>query len=204
MHRSRPPTSITSANYRGAQCRLPRLWPRERPPDHHLVLGEVDQDRDILDVVRNDDGDRSYATSYVVNTADTWEHKEVTIPGDTSGTWLYDNRAACRDLAAHVGSNFISTPTPGLRATLWPGAPRPTRWTRSATVSSWRSCRSRRASAHPRSRRCRRTCCSIAAAAISKSFALATAPAQNVGSMLGAALRVPCRLGRVRQPRRIR
>jgi hypothetical protein len=33
---------------------------------------------------------RSYPFTYSISTADTWEQKSVTIPGDTSGTWLTD------------------------------------------------------------------------------------------------------------------
>jgi hypothetical protein len=35
--------------------------------------------------------DRSYPFSYTINGANTWEYKTVTIPGDTSGTWLTNN-----------------------------------------------------------------------------------------------------------------
>jgi hypothetical protein len=31
---------------------------------------------------------RSYATNYTINSANTWEQKTVTIAGDTSGTWV--------------------------------------------------------------------------------------------------------------------
>jgi len=31
--------------------------------------------------------DRSYVTTYTINSANTWEQKSVTIAGDTSGTW---------------------------------------------------------------------------------------------------------------------
>ena len=34
---------------------------------------------------------RSYPFSYTISAANTWEQKTVTIPGDTSGTWLTDN-----------------------------------------------------------------------------------------------------------------
>ena len=60
--------------------------------------------------VRNNNGDRSYVTSYAINTADTWEYKQVTIPGDTTGTWLYDNGVGLFvTWVLTVGSNFIST-----------------------------------------------------------------------------------------------
>jgi hypothetical protein len=34
---------------------------------------------------------RSYAFSYTINQANTWEKETITIPGDTTGTWLTDN-----------------------------------------------------------------------------------------------------------------
>ena len=38
--------------------------------------------------LRNGALDRSYAFTYSISAADTWEYKAVTIAGDTSGTWL--------------------------------------------------------------------------------------------------------------------
>jgi hypothetical protein len=35
--------------------------------------------------------DRSYAFAYTINSANTWEYKTATIPGDTSGTWNKTN-----------------------------------------------------------------------------------------------------------------
>jgi len=40
--------------------------------------------------LRNNGGSRSYAFTYSISSADTWEQKYVTIAGDTSGTWLTD------------------------------------------------------------------------------------------------------------------
>ena len=37
------------------------------------------------------DGPRQYATTYTISSADTWEKKVITIPGDTSGTINNDN-----------------------------------------------------------------------------------------------------------------
>jgi len=34
---------------------------------------------------------RGYAFTYSVSSSNTWEQKTITIPGDTSGTWLTDN-----------------------------------------------------------------------------------------------------------------
>ena len=41
--------------------------------------------------VLNNAADRCFLFSYTINAANTWEYKTVTIPGDTSGTWLTDN-----------------------------------------------------------------------------------------------------------------
>ena len=38
--------------------------------------------------LRNSAVNRSYPFTYSISVADTWEYKTVTIPGDTSGTWL--------------------------------------------------------------------------------------------------------------------
>jgi hypothetical protein len=48
--------------------------------------------------LRNNAGDRSYAFTYTVSTANTWEQKTVTIAGDTSGTWLTTNGVGIRVL----------------------------------------------------------------------------------------------------------
>src|SRR5262245_13805991 len=41
--------------------------------------------------IRNSSGARAYITVYTINTANTWEFKSFSVPGDTSGTWLYTN-----------------------------------------------------------------------------------------------------------------
>jgi hypothetical protein len=46
--------------------------------------------------IGNSDDDRSYVFSYTVNSANTWEYKTVTIPGDTTGTWLINNGIGIR------------------------------------------------------------------------------------------------------------
>lgn len=45
---------------------------------------------------RNSDYNRSYVTTYTINTANTWEYKTITINGDTSGTWKTDIGAGLR------------------------------------------------------------------------------------------------------------
>jgi hypothetical protein len=50
---------------------------------------------------------RFYVATYTISAANTWEYKTVTIPGDTSGTWLTDNGVGIQvvwDLG--YGSNF--------------------------------------------------------------------------------------------------
>ena len=39
----------------------------------------------------NSDGNRVYVFSYTISVADTFEYKTISIPGDTSGTWLTTN-----------------------------------------------------------------------------------------------------------------
>ena len=58
----------------------------------------------------NGANNRFYLFNFVVNTADTWELKTITISGDTSGTWATDNSTGIHvrfDLGA--GSNFVGT-----------------------------------------------------------------------------------------------
>ena len=53
---------------------------------------------------------RSYVTTYTINAANTWEYKTVTIPGDTSGTWLKTNGQGLNlyfDMGS--GSNYNTT-----------------------------------------------------------------------------------------------
>lgn len=40
---------------------------------------------------RNASDNRSYVSTYTVNTANTWEYKTITVVGDTSGTWNTTN-----------------------------------------------------------------------------------------------------------------
>jgi hypothetical protein len=53
---------------------------------------------------------RSYVGTFSVSASNTWEYKTVTIPGDTTGTWLTNNSNGIRfgfDLGS--GSNFNGT-----------------------------------------------------------------------------------------------
>ena len=41
--------------------------------------------------IYNSNSDRGYPATYTITSANTWEYKTVTIPGDTTGTWTADN-----------------------------------------------------------------------------------------------------------------
>jgi hypothetical protein len=54
--------------------------------------------------LRNSASNRSYPFTYTISVADTWEYKTVTIPGDSSGTWVTDNGIGIRlDFALGAG-----------------------------------------------------------------------------------------------------
>ena len=64
---------------------------------------------------------RSYATTYTINSANTWEQKTITIAGDTSGTWATDNTAGLictwglgigSTYAIAAGSSWTTTSSP--------------------------------------------------------------------------------------------
>lgn len=47
-------------------------------------------------VLRNSLTDRVYSAEYTVTAANTWESKQITVPGDTAGTWAIDNTLGVR------------------------------------------------------------------------------------------------------------
>lgn len=54
---------------------------------------------------------RSYNTAYIINSANTWEYKKIVINGDTSGGWNVDTNIGLRvRWALGVGSNFVFGP----------------------------------------------------------------------------------------------
>jgi hypothetical protein len=60
---------------------------------------------------------RSYPFTYTISAANTWEYKTITVPGDTSGTWLTNNGAGVI-LTMSIGSgSTLSGP-----AGAWAGA----------------------------------------------------------------------------------
>jgi hypothetical protein len=46
--------------------------------------------------LRNSAVNRSYPFSYTISAANTWEQKSITVPGDTTGTWLTNNLIGIR------------------------------------------------------------------------------------------------------------
>jgi hypothetical protein len=44
---------------------------------------------------QNASGNRVYPYTYSILSADTWEHKEITVAGETTGTWGKDNSNGC-------------------------------------------------------------------------------------------------------------
>ena len=67
--------------------------------------------------VTNSAQNRSYPFTYTISAANTWESKTVTIPGDTTGTWLTTNgKGLALWFGLGVGSNSSGT------AGVWAGA----------------------------------------------------------------------------------
>jgi hypothetical protein len=60
--------------------------------------------------VLNNANNRSYAFTYTINSANTFEQKTITIAGDTSGTWLTTNgTGVLLRFALGAGSSFLQT-----------------------------------------------------------------------------------------------
>jgi len=57
------------------------------------------------------DGGRHYVFEYTINSANTFERKSITIPGDTSGTWTgtYNARGMKIRLALALGADYDGT-----------------------------------------------------------------------------------------------
>jgi hypothetical protein len=61
-------------------------------------------------VFSNADFNRSYPFTYVINSANTWEQKTITVAGDTSGTWNKTNGAGIQlNFGLGVGSTYSGT-----------------------------------------------------------------------------------------------
>jgi hypothetical protein len=58
----------------------------------------------------NSASNRSYPFTYTITAANTWELETITIPGDTSGTWVTNNGIGIRlRIGLGVGSTFSGT-----------------------------------------------------------------------------------------------
>lgn len=63
-------------------------------------------------VLKNGAGNRAYPFSYTINAANTWEQKTITVPGDTTGTWLTNNGIGV-NVAFSVGAGATNSGTAG-------------------------------------------------------------------------------------------
>lgn len=60
--------------------------------------------------LRNSAFNRSYPFSYSISAGNTWEKKAITVPGDTSGTWLTTNGEGISvNFGLGVGSTYSGT-----------------------------------------------------------------------------------------------
>jgi hypothetical protein len=55
-------------------------------------------------VIRNSTATRSYVFNFTQNVADAWEYKTVTIPGETTGTWVGNTNASALQLFFCIGT----------------------------------------------------------------------------------------------------
>lgn len=69
-----------------------------------------------LSMYQHDNSNKQFSTSYTVNSANTWEYKTITIPGDTAGLFNNDNGfGLALEWWLNSGSNF----TGGSHSTSW-------------------------------------------------------------------------------------
>ena len=60
--------------------------------------------------IRNSADNRSYVFSYTIISANAWEYKTISIPGDTSGTWLTTNGVGLKlSFSLGTGSTYSTT-----------------------------------------------------------------------------------------------
>lgn len=59
----------------------------------------------------NEGNNRSYVATFNINTANTWERKELTVEGPTDGTWNTSNGIGIRLRWGSFGSDFQTTST---------------------------------------------------------------------------------------------
>lgn len=54
----------------------------------------------------NDDNDRNYVATFTIDSANTWEQKTLTVPGDTQGTWKTGNNIGIRLRWGSFGTDY--------------------------------------------------------------------------------------------------
>ena len=60
--------------------------------------------------IGNSNDTRGYPFSYTITSANTWEYKTITVPGDTTGTWATDNTASIKiKFNLGTGANRLGT-----------------------------------------------------------------------------------------------
>jgi hypothetical protein len=60
--------------------------------------------------IQNSARDRNYPYAFTINSANTWEYKTITIPGDTTGTWLTTNgRGIAVTFSVGTGATYSAT-----------------------------------------------------------------------------------------------
>jgi hypothetical protein len=64
-------------------------------------------------VIQNSVFNRAYPYTYTINSANTWEYKTVTIPGDTSGTWIGATNGTGLRIQFSVGTGSTVSTTAG-------------------------------------------------------------------------------------------
>ena len=50
---------------------------------------------------------RGFVNEYTINSANTWEYKTITVPGDTSGTWVVDNGTGLQVFFSLTGGSSL-------------------------------------------------------------------------------------------------
>jgi len=77
----------------------------------------------------NSDANRSYVTTYTINSTNTWEQKTITVTPDTSGTWLTTNGiGVVVRFGLGVGSTFTTSTLNAWQAGLFFNANTATNW----------------------------------------------------------------------------
>ena len=52
-------------------------------------------------------GSRGYVSEYTISSANTWEYKTITVPGDTAGTWIVDNGVGLQVFFSLTGGSSL-------------------------------------------------------------------------------------------------